>query len=205
MLLVDYRLREFIEKFNDMVRFEEEDSKVKFKTVKKELLSHLENYNQTLRVLPELRISTILDKNILVEYRETTGSMMKLHLIWKVNSFNLEKIKTIISDLAKELNCTEPDEIIISDTHMSNVLAVYYQKSKKIIINNFMLLSHNDDEIKDILKHEMIHHKLSEKGLDASDTSEDFINEIIKHDAFVSGEPEAKKAYDKVKKKKSRK
>lgn len=201
MLLVDYKLRDFMESFNDTKREAETDSTKKFKQVKKELLAHLKGFEKDLTILPGLRIYTILDKNINIEYIEDTGVPMVLNLVWKINDKNLDDIEKIVEKLYKKIGCSVPNGITISNNHMSNVLAVYYENDKTIIINKHTILSHSDEEIEAILKHELIHHKLSELGEDASDISDAFIEEIKKNDAFVSGDPEAKAAFEKSNKK----
>lgn len=197
MLLTELKLQEFKEGFNQVLRKEEPDQKEKFKTVKKELIKHLKQFEKDLNVFPGLRIYTILDKNIVIEYIETTGSNMKINLIWKIQELDYGKTLDKVDEVCEKLKVPIPT-ITISDNSMGNVLAVYYPNNQEIIINKNTLMSYNDEEIESIIKHEIIHHKLSLEGKDASDTSEDFINTVIQEKAFVSKDTDAQKAFKKV-------
>lgn len=194
--LVEYDLRTFKKNFNEKTRKQASD-KVKFKTVKKELLEHIHKV-----VGEEYDLHIFKDLNIFIEgyslcfsYIETTDQPMTIRLKWKVNELTEYDITRMVNDFCvKNLKIDDIPKIQITDSFMYQNLALYWPKDKQITISLEMIHQFSPNFVLSVIKHEILHHYLTIKGKDASDTSMEFISLLIKYNAYISKAPDAQVA-----------
>lgn len=197
MILIDYKLRDFKKSFNEKVNDDDKfDYDKALKSLKIELFEHLKNcgMKDIRKELPDLNFRKI-GRLIRMSYTETTNTTMELDFVYGISENTENEILCFTKEFCDECGCTEP-KIVISDKTMAPVLAAYYREMKTIFVSNDILKCYTKDELQSILKHEILHHKVFEDGNDPSDTSDDFIKELIKYDAFVSLEKSAQEAYN---------
>ena len=198
MLLDKFKLQNFVHNFNNKLR-EDTDEDVKFNTLKKELSAHLKKFDKTLEDLPDLNIYIDQCNILRFSYFETINNTMEIRLLWKINDLNEDDIREYIKEFStKDLDLGENDlpslNYVKSDTNQ--YLALYWPDNYSIVLSNYIANQFPEDVVKSIVRHECIHHYLTIKDMDASDESEDFVKLVKKHDAYVSKDVKALKAYD---------
>ena len=196
MYLSKLKLQDFKKKFNKKLRKPEEDE-AKFSKVKQELSLHLKDFGHELEILKDLDIF-IEGYSLCFSYTETTGNPMKIRLIWKINRLNKKYVQKMMEDFVlNDLKYDEVPKLLITDSFMYQNLAMYWPHQKQIDISTHVISQFKVDTVRQIIKHELIHYYLDVKGLEANDTSDNFIELVIKHNAYISEEKSAKDAFDK--------
>lgn len=177
------------------------DVRHKFDTLKKELAAHLEKKGKTLRDLQGLNIYD--DRGVLCfYYTENTGVIMTIRLLWKVSNKTEDELNFIANSFYVFDLKGEPGDcprVEITDAPLNGNYGLYWPQQNKITLSIYFINGEKDELIESVLKHEVIHAFLYNSGKDARDTSDDFIKLIIEHNAFVSLEEEAQKAYENFK------
>lgn len=199
MLLDEFKLQSFVRNFNDELR-EDTDEDVKFNTLKKELNMHLKKFNKKLEDLPDLKIYVDQYDILRFSYFETINNSMEIRLLWKINELTEDDIKEYIKEfLTKDLDLEEDElpSLNYVKSNMNQYLALYWPDNYSIVLSKYIANQFSEDAVKSIIRHECIHHYLTVKGMDASDESEDFVKLIREHDAYVSKDIKALKAYEK--------
>lgn len=198
MLLDEFKLQNFVRNFNEELR-EDTDEDVKFNTLKKELNMHLKKFDKTLEDLPDLKVY-IDEYNILrFSYFETINNSMEIRLLWKINELSEDDIGEYIKEfLTKDLDLEEDElpSLNYVKSNMNQYLALYWPDNYSIVLSKYIANQLPEDDVKSIIRHECIHHYLTIKDMDASDHSEDFVKLIREHDAYVSQDVKALKAYN---------
>lgn len=198
MLLDEFKLQSFVRNFNEELR-EDTDEDVKFNTLKKELNMHLKKFDKTLKDLPDLKVY-VDEYNVLrFSYFETINNSMKIRLLWKINELTEDDIEEYIKEfLTKDLDLEEDElpSLNYVKSNMNQYLALYWPDNYSIVLSKYIANQLPEDDVKSIIRHECIHHYLTVKDMDASDHSEDFVKLIREHDAYVSQDVKALKAYE---------
>ena len=198
MLLDEFKLQSFVRSFNEELR-EDTDEDVKFNTLKKELNMHLKKFDKKLEDLPDLKIY-VDEYNVLrFSYFETINNTMEIRLLWKINELTEDDINEYIKEfLTKDLDLEEDElpSLNYVKSNMNQYLALYWPDNYSIVLSKYIANQLPEDDVKSIIRHECIHHYLTVKDMDASDNSEDFVKLIREHDAYVSHDAKALKAYN---------
>lgn len=197
MLLNDLEIQKFVKKFNEKKRKVVETNE-KFNTLKKELNIHLKEYGKKLRSLEHFDV--FLESNVLkFRYLENTGVMMTVELMWKVNELTREDIEKYIEEFSVNDLEIEKDKLPLLNLVKSNThqyFALYWPDTQSIVISDYVINQLDEEVVKSILRHEIIHHYLHINGKDPSDNSRGFVELVKKHDAYISQDAEALKAYN---------
>lgn len=199
MLLDEFKLQSFVRNFNEELR-EDTDEDVKFNTLKKELNMHLKKFDKKLEDLPDLKIYVDQYDVLRFSYFETINNTMEIRLLWKINELTEDDINEYIKEfLTKDLDLDEDElpSLNYVKSNMNQYLALYWPDNYSIVLSKYIANQFSEDAVKSIIRHECIHHYLTVKGMDASDESEDFVKLIREHDAYVSKDIKALKAYEK--------
>lgn len=198
MLLDEFKLQSFVRNFNEELR-EDEDEDVKFNTLKKELNMHLKKFDKTLEDLPDLKVYVDEYDILRFSYFETINNSMEIRLLWKINDITEDDINEYIKEfLTKDLDLEEDElpSLNYVKSNMNQYLALYWPDNYSIVLSKYIANQFSEDAVKSIIRHECIHHYLTIKDMDASDHSEDFVKLIREHDAYVSKDLKALKAYN---------
>lgn len=193
MILTDYKLREFKATFNAQIR-EDVDDKTKFKIFKMELLQWLKSYDVDLHVFPDLKIE-VEGYSLVMSYTETTDTTMTIRFMWRVSRMTIVEVLDFCSQFCLELGVKEPT-INVTDQFTYNNLGLYYPQDKTLVISEHIIFQFKPETVIAILKHELLHHYCNVKKLGARDVDYDFIELLIKYDAYISKAPEANLAYE---------
>ena len=198
MLLDEFKLQSFVRNFNEELR-EDTDEDVKFNTLKKELNMHLKKFDKKLEDLPDLKIYVDQYDVLRFSYFETINNTMEIRLLWKINELTEDDINEYIKEfLTKDLDLDEDElpSLNYVKSNMNQYLALYWPDNYSIVLSKHIANQFSEDAVKSIIRHECIHHYLTIKDMDASDESEDFVKLIREHDAYVSKDIKALKAYE---------
>src|SRR5574344_2177456 len=201
MLLDEFKLQNFVSNFNDKLR-EDTDEDVKFNTLKKELNIHLKKFNKKLEDLPDLKIYVDQYDILRFSYFETINNTMEIRLLWKINDLTEDDIEGYIKEFSTkdlDLNEDELPSLNYVKSNMNQYLALYWPDNDSIVLSKYIANQFPEDTFNSIIRHEFIHHYLTIKDMDASDDSEDFVKLIKEHDAYVSQDVKALKAYNSLK------
>lgn len=193
MILTQYKLREFKVLFNAEIR-EDVDDKIKFKIFKKSLLDWLKQYNVDLHIFPDLKIE-IEGYSLVMSYTETTGTTMKIRFLWRISVMTIKDVLDYCSEFCLQLGIKEPT-INVTDQFTYNNLGLYYPQDRTLVISEHVVFQFKPETAKAIMRHELLHHYCNIKGLGARDVDYDFIELLIKYDAYISKAPEANMAYE---------
>lgn len=203
MIINEYKLQDFKTDFNNKLR-KPTKNELKFKALKKELNEHLSKFGKTIKDLENLKIF-VEGNSLCFSYREDTNQDMLIRLMWRINELGPKDILNMVKKFATEdLKIETKPRLNISNGFMYQNLALYWPKQKQIDISMFTVNQLEEEEVLKLVKHEMIHYYLDIEGKNPSDTSSDFIEMVIIHDAYVSLEEEASRAY-KIYKQKNKK
>lgn len=199
MLITDYKLKDFSDSFNKKIR-KKANHTTKFKILKRELNEHLSKFEKTTKDFKDLKIFTE-GNSLCFSYEETTNQKMLIRLMWRLNDLGPNDILKMVDDFAKkELEIKTKPIVNIVYSFMYQNMALYWPKQKQIDISLFTINQLDEETVLKLIKHEMIHYYLDINGKDADDTSDDFIEMVINHEAYVSAEESAAKAYKEYKK-----
>lgn len=105
------------------------------------------------------------------------------------------KLKKYINNFCDDLLIMKRPNLIITDQFMNDNLGLYYPENQTLIFSEHLIKQLPKETVLALVRHELIHHYCSINNLGAKDVDNDFINLIIKFDAFVSQEEEAQRAY----------
>ena len=198
MLIKDYKLREFRDEFNSKVRKPTVEHSDKYRHLKQELTAHLKPFGKKLKVFNDLNFY-VEGNTLFMTYKETTQQRMKLTFLWRVNNLDQKDIEKMVEDFCiNDLKMEKEDlpKVQIDKAYTRQNLAIYWQDTKTISTSIYTINQLEEAEVLSVIKHECIHHYLSINGKDPADTSEEFIDLIIEHDAYVSKDEDAYNKYE---------
>ena len=209
MILTKYELKRFVKEYETKLRepLENLSDKEVFKELKEELLEYLKTFDESLDLHVFEDLNVYLEGiSLCFSYKETTGQPMKVRLIRRVNDLTVESIKEYVHKFIKEdLGGSSIPSLSFPNTFNYQNLGMYWPDEKIITISSHMYMQHDQKEVESILRHEAIHHYLNEKGLPASDNDDEFIELVLKHDAYISLEASAQASLVKFVREKERK
>lgn len=196
LLSTQYAMKDFQKDFNLKIR-KQATEKEKFKTLKLELIDHLKNFNVDLKAFKNLRIY-MEGYSLCMTYTEITDQPIFFRFIWKIIEIDVEKINKLNQSFSKEIAAPVYPTITITDSFTHANYGLYYPDEQNILISKHFIEQHKWPLISQVIKHEILHHLCTVKGLPANDTDEHFVRLLIKYGAFISLEENAQRVYKEV-------